>query len=77
MNRFRRDDIPKGQQMIMSYPNIQRLLVGLHYAYQERSGKITLIYEDKTTESRQADFRIEDRGIFAVVSFVQAARIAA
>lgn len=67
-------DIPKGKCMVMSYPNIERMMCGVYYAQQHRDGTIDIIYDDGSKESRVADFRIQDKSIFQVVSFVQELR---
>lgn len=71
---MKRLEIPEGQAIFMSYPNIQRMMCGVHYAQQDRDGLITIVYEDGSLESRMADFKIEDKGLMGVVSFVQEIR---
>lgn len=75
--KYHRDDIPKGQLMFLNPPNIQLMMCGLAtlpLPHQDRDGLITLTYSDGTTETRQADFPIESKTCFEVVSFVQAGR---
>lgn len=71
---IKRSDIPKGEVMFMSYPNIQRMISGIDYAQQDRNGIITLVYQDGSRESRDATFKIEEKSCFEVTSFVQSAR---
>lgn len=71
---MKRLEIPKGQAVFMSYPNIQRMMCGVHYAQQDRDGLITVVYEDGTSESRAADFKVEDKSVMDIVSFVQKSR---
>ena len=69
-----RNDIPEGQKAFMQYPAIESMMSGIHYASQDRFGIITVVYSDNTEEKRQADFNIEDKTCFEIVSFVQAGR---
>jgi hypothetical protein len=66
--------IPEGAYVLMNYPLIQLKMTGLARAIQRNTGMIELTYLDYEQESRQADFYIEDKTIFEIVSFVQEGR---
>ena len=69
------ENIPEGMAMVMTYPKLPCMMTGIIVAKQTKDGNIHIIYEDGTEEVRYADFYIEDKTCFEVVSYVQAGRI--
>lgn len=69
----------EGDQCFMIVPpNINVMMTGVQRAQQDKTGLITLVYTDGTTESRPSpDKDISDfANIFSIVGFVQDARAA-
>lgn len=67
----------KGNVILLSASRIMGMMTGVIRCTQDKTGIITLTYEDGSTESRQSDKTIgtdDFPSLVYVVSFVQSAR---